>query len=201
MEFDSATTPEITSPSIRREAKEDCIRELRNAIERRDFREVLAVRQRYVDRIRVSYIGLTSISTLDAILGAEPSILKSCSKKVLGELQVAAAISCVISDNRGGKFLPEGLTTGLKMDNDAAVRMVIFSVMEQRNIASWTKSRVVESIQMRCPAVNEGEKFKTCDRCRVLEGRIFRLESPLPELPYEHCESVMGCRCFYQAVV
>ena len=40
-------------------------------------------------------------------------------------------------------------------------------------------------------AINDG---RTCEACRMLDGRIFTLDDA-PDLPFAKCTSESGCRC------
>jgi hypothetical protein len=131
---------------------------------------------------------------LKRIYSASPKILRPIGPEKLRTLQVVASAAYLVGISRYRHLLPEGFQTGLKMDNEAAVRMVQFSA-RHRSEMDYFRSANVKSVR-HWSSPNSDEKWKSCATCDALRGREWDLNEA-PELPYELCTSRLGCRCTY----
>lgn len=124
------------------------------------------------------------LGDLRRVFSVKPKILASVSGKVLEELRVAAGMAFL---GLASNWLPEDLDTGMAMDCDAAVNMIIAQVQNARNIESFRLGGV-SKIKILC------SQDGPCEACSALRSRIWPLDAA-PEIPYEHCTSACGCRC------
>lgn len=184
------------------------IQEYRNHEEARDRAAILAlIERRFEDAIRVcssfeAELGFPKDDAFGAwpepehlarIITARPKILKALSEEQLEHLRLAAGMVALGLDApRGSRWLPDGFTTGLQMDNDAAVRMIWFQAKHKEEMLSFREIGVTQ-VSVEVATREEGE-WAACSSCGALVDRIFRLDE-VPELPYEHCTSPLGCRC------
>jgi len=133
---------------------------------------------------------------------AKPKILSAVSEDVMRCLRFTAAASelCVLCRGCGEAkcFAPDtdlikSLKTGLDMENQAALRMVIFHVNFQYKKETW-KQMGVRRVQLR--AIHHPDEMRVpCQTCMELDGREWPIDE-VPDLPYQHCTSKFGCRCF-----
>jgi hypothetical protein len=131
---------------------------------------------------------------LKRIYSASPKILQSVGPEKLRCLQIMAAVGYLEGISRYRHLLPEGFYTGLKMDNEAAVRMVHFSASHKRAMEQFREASIRRVRYWASP--NSDEKWKSCACCDALRGQEWELDQA-PELPYEMCTSRLGCRCTY----
>ncbi len=133
---------------------------------------------------------------------ANPTILSGVSEDVMGCLRFAAAACCLSvlcrGDREGKCFVPDadlikGLKTGLKMENEAALHMIIRQVKFQRAKETWKRMRVVRRVRL-CAIHRPDLGLRPCQACAELDGREWPIEE-VPDLPYQYCTSKLGCRC------
>jgi hypothetical protein len=114
----------------------------------------------------------------------KPKILARLSGKVLEELRVAAGMAFL---GFGRNWLSEDLDTGLAMNCDAAVNMIISRVQSDRNREGFHQGGV-SKVRIQC------SQDGPCEVCSALRSRVLPLDEA-PEIPYERCTSPSGCRC------
>lgn len=135
------------------------------------------------------------VAALEAIYCGKPKILGKLDEGQLLPLRLAAGMAQLWGTNQFEEWLPPGFTTGLKMGNDAAARMLLFSGIHRTTLEGYRRSRVVKKVEV---VVARDERL--CAACESLADRQFSLDSA-PELPYEHCTSEMGCRCCFAPLI
>jgi hypothetical protein len=131
---------------------------------------------------------------LKRIHSASPKILRPIGPEKLRTLQIVAAVAYLVGISRYRHLLPEAFNTGLKMDNEAAVRMVHFSARHRSKMEYFRAANFKRVRHWSSP--NSDEKRKACPTCDALRGREWKLNQA-PELPYELCTSRLGCRLFH----
>lgn len=131
---------------------------------------------------------------LEQIYTARPRILASLNEETLKTLQVAASAGFLAGMSRFRYILPAGFSTGLRMENDAAVRMIIFRAAHDDRIKSFASAEVRQIRWHAFPSADP--EWDCCEACGFMDGRVFDL-SKAPEQPYEFCTSHLGCRCTY----
>lgn len=133
------------------------------------------------------------VDALNVIFGQTPKILGKLDEGQLGPLRLAAGMAHLWGTNEFEKWLPPGFTTGLRMDNDTAARMLLFLGINKATIAGYRRSGVVREVEI----LATGD---SCEDCVKLASGSYTLDE-VPELPYEHCTSEMGCRCCFAPVI
>jgi hypothetical protein len=134
------------------------------------------------------------IEHLRRIYSASPKILRTIGPEKLRTLQIVASVAYLVGISRYRHLLPEGFTTDLAMDNEAAVRMVLFSALHRGEMEYFRSANVKRVRHWSSPNVDT--KWKSCTCCDALRGQEWELDQA-PELPYELCTSPLGCRCTY----
>ena len=117
-----------------------------------------------------------------------PSILSALTSEALAHLRIAAAMLLLTGQSRAKRWLPNGLELGIKMNNEAAARMLLFHAGHQR------KLRQSRAHGFRTAEVCGAKDSRHCAACREIDGKSYRLDD-LPELPYPRCTCEDGCRC------
>jgi hypothetical protein len=126
------------------------------------------------------------VAMLKVIFQAKPNILSSVNDEQVGHLRLAAGMMHLWETNRARNWLPDDFETDLIMDNDAAVRMILFYASHQRSIAQY-RAGGVKTVEI---LVTDN----SCAACKKLARKKYKINE-IPELPYEKCTSEMGCRC------
>jgi len=126
-----------------------------------------------------------NLSDLRRAFSVRPTILAGVTDETLEELRVAAGMAFL---GLGTDWLPDNFETGIRLKGDAAVRMIISRVQNERNMQAWLESGLVKTIKVLC------SQDGPCEACSALSNRAWQIES-LPEIPYMHCTSEQGCRC------
>ena len=125
------------------------------------------------------------VSDLRRVFSVRPKILKGINEDVLESVRVAAGMSFL---GLGTKWLPDNIVTGLRIESDIAVDMVISRVQTERNVESWLATGLVSSVEVVCSS--DGP----CEACSELSEHPWPIDT-VPEIPYEHCASEWGCHC------
>lgn len=140
---------------------------------------------------------LRSVDHLKLIFSCKPQILSRVSDEALEQLRFAAGVCSLLGVTRFRDYLPSGFKTSLAMDNDSAVRMILFRASHESNIAH---ARLVKAKKVRLVAANCAADFDgVCEHCKALHGRVWNVEEA-PEVPLKHCTSKYGCRCMVESV-
>lgn len=133
------------------------------------------------------------IIMLNIIFSNKPKILACLNDNLLYSLRLAAGMIYLWGVNKGEKWLPSDFQTGLAMDNDAAIRMLLFHASHLTNMDNYKQSGVVKYVEILATQ-------DSCDACKKISGKRYKL-SDVIELPYEHCTHEMGCRCVIIPIV
>lgn len=128
---------------------------------------------------------------LGLIFFAVPSILKGLEPEHWEPLRTGAAMMTLWGTARCRKWLPEGLETGVRLDNDTAARMILFHATHLQNLQSY-RQLGVKKVSVSTAGVN------SCPICRNMEGKTFSIDR-VPELPHPSCTYELGCRCMVVA--
>lgn len=126
------------------------------------------------------------VAMLKVIFQAKPRILATLNEEQMGHVRLAAGMMYLWGTNQAKAWLPDDLETDLRMDNDAAARMIVFYAYHQRSIAQY-RATGVKTVRI----LATGD---SCAACKKLARRKYKI-SEVPELPYEKCTHEMGCRC------
>ena len=130
----------------------------------------------------------SDVGLLKTIFESTPAILKGIEENRLKQFRLASGMMQLWGTNTARHWLPVGLETGVHLDSDAACRMLIFFASYLRNMKNYREAGA-KSVEVL--GVNDEN---TCPQCRMIIGRKYRLED-VPELPYNKCTCVIGCRC------
>ena len=149
------------------------------------------------ERHREMFGVLRGVDHLKLVFSSKPKILNSVSEERLDHLRVAAGTALLLGVTRFKDYLPEGFNTGLGMDNDSAVRMVLFRADHEDDMA---QARLTGATKVRLTASNSADDFSgVCENCKALHGKEWDLKKA-PELPLKDCSSKYGCRCLMLAI-
>ena len=132
------------------------------------------------------------VDALKVIFGRTPKILGKLDEGQLGPLRIAAGMAHLWGTNQFEEWLPPGFESGLKMDNDTAARMILMMGIHKATIAGYRREGLRE--------VEILGTSDSCEACVRLASQHYTLDE-VPELPYEHCTSEMGCRCCFAPVI
>lgn len=123
---------------------------------------------------------------MQAISEMKPAILGELSDDQWRTLRIRAGMMEASGSNRvPRRFSLPRFKIGA-MDEDAAARMIVFSVAEGRNRREWSKLRIQR--------VEISVAEDSCAACRALQGETFAIAGA-PEIPHPGCTHAMGCRC------
>lgn len=134
------------------------------------------------------------IRLLTTIFNAKPKILSKLGNEKMEDLRLGASMMALWGENTAYKWLPSTFNTGLSLDVDTAARMIFFHAIHQEEMKQLRESGFVKFVEI------FNNNPDSCKACKNLANRIYRLEE-VPELPYEHCTSEMGCRCLVSAII
>ena len=103
------------------------------------------------------------------IFDGRPKILLHANDDQLAALRLAAGMMFLFGTNQGKEWLPPGFETCLAMDNDSAVRQVLFYARHQASIADYRQSSVVKLVE-----ILTGED--SCEACKKISGKRYKLQ-------------------------
>ncbi|MGA7577942.1 MAG: SAP domain-containing protein [Desulfobaccales bacterium] len=128
------------------------------------------------------------VQLLKTIFESRPKILTGLAEAEWNPLRVGGAMMYLWGTNKASKWLPADFIGTSKFDNDTAIRMVLFHAQHRANVESWRGHGLA------IKKVDLLGSEDSCPACKKLAGKRFTIEK-MPELPYEKCTHVMGCRC------
>lgn len=175
--------------------------EVMDAIRKRKFKEASQlvaafeaeqVFQRGIGIDWKNYNPSRDVAILSNLFNSAPKRLASLKAELLEQLRVAAGMIHLWGTNRGKEWLSTSETTGLGIDNDSAIRLLLSYAMYRHEIADYKRIGVKTVKTFTC---NDSH---VCDECRKLASKNHKL-SEVPELPYEKCTCEFGCRCWISA--
>jgi hypothetical protein len=136
-----------------------------------------------------SFQSKPDVSKVRSVFSVRPKILAGVSEATLEHLRVAAGMVFL---GFGFQWLPDNFQTGLAIKNEAAVRMII-SQIQSNGMIEQAKERpdLISGVH-----VYVASEPPPCDACHALKNKNWKLGDQ-PELPYESCTHLMGCRCCY----
>jgi hypothetical protein len=131
----------------------------------------------------------SDINSLKFIFSQFPKYLKNIEIDKRKPLLIAGAMSYLWGTGNGTKWLPEGFITNSPIGNDVAVNAITLRLYSYRSMEQYKSSGVLDGVSiLACK--------DSCEECKKLEGKVFKLDNA-PELPYENCKCLKGCRCCY----
>jgi hypothetical protein len=130
---------------------------------------------------------------LNLIFRGHPKICKRVNPRIMPEQRIAAGITHLLNESDPKKWLEADSETGLNFDSVTAARMLKFFAVNQIEISNYKKRNVVCAVEVLAAR-------DSCEACKKLNGQRFALNQAL-ELPYEHCDHNLGCRCGYLPIV
>jgi hypothetical protein len=149
------------------------------------------------ERVGMLFGRLRGVDHLKLVFSCRPLILENVSDETLEHLRFAAGVASLLGNTRFRDYLPAGLKTGIKMDNDSSVRMLLFRASHE---CDMVHARLANARKVRLVAANWAADFwGVCDYCKALHGKEWELDAA-PEIPLNHCASKFGCRCIVVSV-
>lgn len=126
----------------------------------------------------------------DAIMHANPGILRELPPNDLTRLRPVAALLCLTGENRAKQWLPEGLAGHPRFDVDTTVRMLEFAGSNQMRLQQLRELGYKRIDVLTCGS--------SCPTCKAMGDQKYPIDAA-PELPHPSCTQAYGCRCLYQA--
>lgn len=117
-----------------------------------------------------------------------PKILEGLDLEQWEGLHLNYAIWQLLGHSAEEKCMPGFAGLGA-MDAATVLRMMGFYERQWCDLEQWRKLGIKKA-SISCT------KSGSCEACIALDEKTYRLDR-LPELPYERCTCVLGCRCFY----
>jgi hypothetical protein len=130
------------------------------------------------------------VELLGAIFNATPAILRGINDGRLRQLRPTAGMMQLWGTQSARRWLPDGFETGIRLDGDAACRMLGFHATYLRDIRECSEAGF--------KTVKVLGSADSCFECQRIGGKEFLLENA-PELPYPTCACEMGCDCLILA--
>jgi hypothetical protein len=131
------------------------------------------------------------VAILQTIYGPTPGILQGVRPESLGTLRRAAGLQYLLGTGRVRRmWLPRDLDTGIRLNGDAAARMLVFAglgALHLLQLQQLPRTAVPGFRVSVCP--------DACTACLALARQRFDRSNLPPELPYSQCTSANGCRC------
>lgn len=131
-----------------------------------------------------------------ALLVTRPRILAMVSDENLRALQFAAAMCALGFGPSGMRFLPPDFKSGVAMDGDAAVRMVVFCFRHHQEIENAKRFgfNQVKIIGVTPASTLPSARWQACASCAGFHNTRWPIDD-CPELPLAACTQKLGCRC------
>lgn len=171
---------------------------IREAIEAGNYKAAITSATRYLEaqygKDRSGMVVHPSPADLGQLMRVRPGILGNVSVPELDALRVPAAMLQLGLSRSGIEWLPDGFTLASPLKPAVAVRMLLFSAAQARDMRSYRASGVKSVRILGVSAPDAKDKFSSCETCWALNNTVWPLAS-LPELPYPQCTHTLGCRC------
>jgi hypothetical protein len=129
----------------------------------------------------------TSAEYIEEIFQKKPKILDGIDVEGLEKIRVAAAMMTLWAGKSASAWLPGNFSTGIHLDGEVAVRMLISHCNHIRNMESC-RSGPFELFEI------IGSNQNACDACKKIIGKMYKFHD-VPELPFPKCTCLIGCRC------
>jgi hypothetical protein len=131
----------------------------------------------------------SDLAVLRTLVNSRPKVFSRLGSKQRDPLRVAASMMYLWKVNKADEWLPRGFRSGLPVDNESAVRMLVSHAVYQTDLSRYRESHV-DVVRIS----HVGDE-RVCDACRALASATYPIDR-VPELPYEQCTCPIGCRCF-----
>lgn len=166
-------------------------------LERRDLRGA-ALRMARYEAVQVFSRGMgidwnnynpdSDVAVLKAMFEGTPQLLVKIQEDLLGALRLAAGMMHLWAESSAKKWFDQMPETGIHLDADTTIRMLVFFGIHKRNLAEHRQAGV------KTVEVLGGQDESSCPQCRAIAGKRFPLATT-PELPLPTCTGGNGCRC------
>lgn len=130
------------------------------------------------------------LQNLKSLFVAQPKFHKRRFGTVSPEIRERAAMSILWGTSDLGSIFPR---------NEGAEQAELFSRMLEFHTSYLRELRQLKKLasdgfDLQCEILVAGDQNTTCTACLSDVSKVYRLED-VPELPHEHCECAIGCRC------
>jgi hypothetical protein len=129
-----------------------------------------------------------------AAFTVEPKMLRGIDPRAMIHIRRSAALLMLGARDQAEIAVLPGLETGAKLDARVAAEMLCVYILSRHQVEYVERRRdphkgirIVNSED--CP----------CSACQSIAQRIWPVGEQ-PEIPYEYCENVNGCRCSYLTI-
>ena len=141
------------------------------------------------------YSPVRDMLVLTSLFAGIPTALRGLDSDAMQPLRLAVGMMHLWGADSPDPWLPPGFTTGLSITPETAARMLHYYASQQATLVQYRQLGYVRAVR-----IEPRNDKDTCDGCRHLAGKAFRLDE-VPDLPYEGCTSSQGCRCSMVTVV
>lgn len=130
------------------------------------------------------------VKELQEIFTIRPKILSELAESEWEPLHVVTGLTHLLGGRSSSKWLPEGFKGVSKFDIEVTLRMMMFHIGHLSDIKRARSIGITKGTIRGCGSAS-------CEACQQIANKVNKIEA-LPELPYEKCTCVMGCRCYLE---
>jgi len=142
----------------------------------------------------LAYGPVCNSADVRAAFTVEPKILSGINPRAMIHIRRSAALLMLGARTQAAVAIPGGLETGAKVDARVAAEMICSYIQSRHQVRYAERCRdPIKSIRI----INS--ENSPCSACRKIAERIWAVGEQ-PEIPYEHCENVNGCHCYYMTI-
>lgn len=185
------------------EGKKQAIKETTWLLEKQQFKaamqvvgkyELSQVFQRGINMDWSDYENNSQVNILIILFKKTPNILKGINENNLTQLRIAAGLCFLWGASYPDFYLPSGYKTNILFDGCACVGMLLNHAHYISTLNGYKNSKVKYVEIMGCS--NTG----ACNECLKIKDKKYKIDDT-PELPYEKCTNINGCRCSILPVI
>lgn len=142
----------------------------------------------------LAYGPVCNSADVQAAFIVDPKMLREINSTAMIHIRRSAALLMLGVRSQAELAIPSGLETGVKVNARVAAEMICSYIQSQHWVEYAVRHR--DSIKGIRVMNSEGSP---CSACRIIAENIWAVGEQ-PEIPYEYCENVNGCRCSYMTI-
>lgn len=142
----------------------------------------------------LAYGPVCNSADVRAAFTVEPKMLRGINPRAMIHIRRSAALLMLGVRNQAELAIPPDLETEAKVNARVAAEMVC-SYIESRHHVKYTERRrdLIKGIRI----INSEDS--PCSACGKIAEKLWAVGEQ-PEVPYEYCENINGCRCSYMTI-